>query len=332
MNAKQLKYSRKKVFKAIQQAQIRFFLLLMLIVAIPATVVALTEIDNSKPAIGVIGGTGFASMLAIGNIEDVSDNEVSGESLSYKVWLIHQNQIDDNVPFPKPNAEREVGAVPLKPGEVPHYFVAHDIPQYTSSGERGDLTITGTNTFTIIMGGVRDQLLNFIEEFAGGKFIVIFQECSNDAKYIIGTPCKPMVLKTYALKNDKENRSVTFTFENSSIRQYHKYTGSVTGAAAVLHPAGNTTLTLQPAVFTYRIPDGSAATYAIATLGGISSNDEGRYITLLGEGAAKAATIAESASFVLKNGATWTARSGSQITFKVFDQSTLVEVSRIQTT
>lgn len=332
MNAKQVKYSRKKVFKAVQQAQLRFFLFLMLIVAIPATVVALTDIDSSRPAVGVIGGTGLASMLAIGNIEDVSDNEVSGEALSYKVWLIHLSQINDNVSFPTPNAEREVGAVPLKAGQVIHYFVAHDIPQYTSSGERGDLTITGTNTFTIIMGGVRDQLLNFIEKFAGGKFIVIFQECGSDNKYIIGTPCKPMILKTYSLKNDKENRSVTFTFENSSIRQYHKYTGPVSGAEAALHPAGNTTLTLQPGVDTYRIPDGSSATYTIDTLAGISSNDEGRYITLLGEGTTKAATIAETSGFVLKNGATWTARTGSQITFRVHDQSTLVEVSRVQTT
>lgn len=332
MNAKQLKYSRKKVLKASRQIHLRLFLFVMLIIAVPATYAALTDIGNSQPAVGIVGGTGIASMLAIGNIEDVSDNEVSGEALSYKVWLIHQSQIDDTVPFPKPNAAREVGAVPLKAGQKVHYFMAHDIPQFTSTGERGDLTITGTNTFTIIMGGVRDQLLNFIEKFAGGKFIVIFQECESDNRYIVGTPCKPMVLKNYALKNDKENRSVTFTFENSSIRQYHKYTGSVSGTAAVLHPAGNTTLTVQPGADTYRIPNGSSSTYAIGSVAGISSNDEGRYITLLGEGTTNAATISEVSGFVLKNGATWTAREGSQITFKVFDQSTLIEVSRIQTT
>lgn len=332
MNAKQLKYSRKKAFRAAQQIRLRFFLVLMLIIAVPAAYASLTDIDSSKQSVSVLAGTTFASMLAIGNIEDVGDNEVAGEALSYKVWLIHLSQIDDTVPFPKPNADREVGAIPLKDGQVVSYFMAHDIPTITSTGERGDLTIAGTNTFTIIMGGVRKQLLNFIENFAGGKFIVIFQECETDAKYIIGTPCKPMILKTYALKNDKENRSVTFTFENKSIKQYHEYTGPVSGAAPVLHPADNATLTLQPGADEYRIPDGTAATYVITTLAGVSSNDEGRYITLLGEGTTKAATIAEAAGFILKNGATWTARSGSQITFRVYDQSTLVEVSRIQTT
>lgn len=331
MNSKQLKYSRKKVQKALLQTQLRFFLFLMLIIAVPATVMAITDTDHSKEVMATIGGTSMASMLAIGNIEDVPDKDVAGEALSYKIWLIELSQIDNTAPFPKPNASREVGAVPLKAGEKIHYFMAHDIPQYTSSGERGDLTISGTNTFSIIMGGVRDQLLNFIEQFAGAKFIVIFQECGLDEKYIVGTPCKPMVLKNYSLKNDKENRSVTFTFENKSITQYFKYTGSITDVEPVLHTAGNTTLTIQPGVDTYRIPDGISATYAIATVSGLSANDEGRYITLIGEGISKSATIAETASIVLKNGATWTAKAGSQITFRVFDASTLIEVSRVQT-
>ena len=331
MNSKQLKYSHKKVFKALQQTRLRFFLVLMLIVAIPATVVALTEIDNSKEAISVIGGTSFASMLAIGNIEDVGDNEVAGEALSYKIWLINYNQIDDTKPFPKPNTSREVGAVPLKPGEKPIYFMAHDVITVGSTGEKGDLTTSGTNTLTAIMGGVRDQLLNFIEQYAGSKFIVFFQECGSDHIYMLGTPCKPMVLKSYDMKNDKESRSVTYVFENKTIQQYKKYTGDLSGAAPAVHTAGATALTVQPGVDTYRIPNGTSATYAIATVAGLSANDEGRYITLLGEGSTNAATIAESSGIVLKNGATWTARAGSQIVFRVFDSSTLVEVSRIQT-
>lgn len=331
MNSKQLKYSRKKVRNAIMQTQLRFFLFLMLIVAIPATVVAFSETDNSTEAVSVIGVTTMASMLAIGNIEDVSDRDVAGESISYKVWLIELSQIDDTNTFPKPNASREVGAIPLKAGQKPHYFVAHDIPTFDSSGERGDLTIAGTNTFVIIMGGVRDQLLNFIEQHAGGKFIIIFEECGSDVKNIIGSTCKPMVLGNYSVANNKDSRSVTFTFTNRSISQYYKYTGSVADVEPVLHTAGTAELTVQPGNDTYRIPNGTAATYAITSIAGLSANDEGRYVTLLGEGSANAATIAEAAGIVLKNGATWTAKSGSQIVFRVFDASTLVEVSRVQT-
>lgn len=331
MNSKQIKYSRNKVRKALQQTQLRLFLFLMLIVAVPATIVAMTEIEHSTEAVSVVGGTTMASMLAIGNIEGVSDRDVAGRAISYKVWLIELSQIDDTKPFPKPSALREVGAVPLKAGQKAHYFVAHDIPTYDSSGEKGDLTIDGTNTFAIIMGGVRDQLLNFLERFAGAKFIVIFQECGVDEKYIIGTPCKPMVLSNYAVANNKDSRSITFTFTNRSINQYYKYVGSLSGGEPVLHTAGTAALAVQAGADTYRIPDGGAATYAITSFTGIADHDEGRVITLTGEGSDKAATVAEAAGIILKNGATWTARSGSQLVLRIYDASTVIEVSRIQT-
>lgn len=44
----------------------------------------------------------MASMLAIGNIEDVSDAETSGENIAGKLYIIAVDQVDDNVPFPKP--------------------------------------------------------------------------------------------------------------------------------------------------------------------------------------------------------------------------------------
>ena len=330
MNKKQIKYSNKKVFRALMETRLRLFLFVMLIMAVPATISALTDIDNSKESITIVAGSSMASMLAIGNIEDVSDNEVAGEALSYKIWLIHTSQINDATGFPRPNASREVGSIPLKPGEKPHYFMAHAIPDYQGTGEKGDLTISGTNTFTIIMGGIRDQLLNFAEQYAGGKFLVFFQECESDQKYILGSPCKPMILKSYDAGNDKDKRAVTFVFENRSTRLYYKYTGDLSGNAPALHGNGLTALTVQPGVNAYRIPDGSSATYAIGTVSGVSANDEGRYITLFGEGTTKSATVADSTNFVLKGGATWTAKSGSQITFKIFDTSTLIEVSRIQ--
>ena len=271
--------------------------------------------------------------MAIGSIDDVADKEVAGESIAYKVWLIETKQLDGSRSFPIPNASREVSSLPMLDGEYMHYFEAHDIPTYTSSGEKGDLTISSTNTLTIIMGGVRDQLLKFIEEKAGCKFLIIFQECESNNRFILGNPCKPMVLKSFNLKNDKENRSVTFTFENKSIKQYHKYVGDIIVKDAVTITAGATALATQPGVNTYKIPNGSSATYALATVSGLTASDKGRTITLVGTGSDKAATVADNTSFVLEDGATWTAKAGSQISFRVLDSTTLVEIqgSRVQT-
>ena len=107
MNEKQIKYSNKKVFKALMQTHLKLFLFVMLIMAVPATIFAITNGDDSKESISVVAGTSMAGMLAIGNIEGVSDNEVAGEALSYKIWLIHYSQIDDSKGFPKPNVARD---------------------------------------------------------------------------------------------------------------------------------------------------------------------------------------------------------------------------------
>ena len=82
------------------------------------------------------------------------------------------------------------------------------------------------------------------------------------------------------------------------------------------------------------IPSGTgSAAVPITAVSGLTANDAGRVITLLGTGTEKLATIADGTTFVLAGGSTWTAKAGSKISFQVLDASTLVEVlgSRVQT-
>lgn len=315
------KFTRKEILKS--------FLICSLIVAI----VCLVNIFLEPGSVFGIG-TSLATMMTIGDIKDVSDRQTHGSNIAYQVHLISVNQVDIAKPFPKPNASREVGQIPMKEGEYMRYFEAHDIPTYTGSGEKGDITTSGTNTFAIIMGGMRENLLNFQEEYAGGKFIILFHEIGETDWYVLGSVDRPMILSSFENKNDKDGRYVTFTFTRTSIDQYYKYTGAIVRSEPETHSADATALAIKPGVDTYKIPAGTSATYAIASVSGITASDKGRYITL--EGTAtdeKAATIADSTSFVLEDGATWTAKAGSRITFIVFDSQTLVEVSgsRVQT-
>ena len=283
-----------------------------------------------------MGGAGIslASMALIGNIKDVSDRFTHGSNIAYQVYLIDVNQVDPSKKFPLPNSNREVGQVPMRPGEYMHYLEAHDIPTYTGTGEKGDITTSGTNTFAMVMGGVREQLLNFQEEYAGGKFIIIFHEIGSDDWYIIGSVDRPMIFSSFEAKNDKDGRYVTFTFTRTSIDQYYKYTGALVTVPAGKHKADQTTLAVTAGVNTYTIPDGSVSTYAISDISGITASDKGRHITLEGAGTGdNAATIDDGTHFILEDAATWTAKAGSRITFLVLDADTLVEVqgSRIQT-
>ena len=245
-------------------------------------------------------GTSLASMMAIGNVEDVSDKNTHGSNIAYKIYLIDVHQINPDVKFPRANANREVATLPMLPGEYMKYFEAHDIPTYVGNGEKGDITTSGTNQFVAIMGGMRDQLLNFIEEHAGGKFVILFKEIGEDQWYVLGEYDRPMVLKSYEAKNDKDGRYITFTFERTSVTQYYKYVGDIVKAPAEVHTAGTKDLAVKSTSNSYEIPNGAAATYAIETVSGLTNNDKGRHITLTGTGTDKAATIADGATFILE--------------------------------
>lgn len=333
MKAKKISNPYRKGNQYAHKMQVRFFLSLAIILAVVFLAGIFTDPVHAQGCTTGLFGTSLASMMVIGNVDDVSDRLTHGSNIAYKVYLINTKQVDPNIKFPKPNANREVATIPMLAGQYMKYFEAHDIPTYVASGEKGDITTSGTNQFVAIMGGMRDQLMDFIEEYAGDKFIILFHEIGEDNWYILGNYDRPMILKSYEAKNDKDGRYVTFTFERTSIDQYYKYIGDIVRAPATKHTVDSKTLNIVTTSNLYEIPDGSAATYAINAVSGLTANDKGRYITLQGTGAANAATIADGSTFILEDGATWTAKAGSSITFSILDPSTLIEVpgSRIQT-
>ena len=283
-------------------------------------------------SLGTAAGSGvtLASMALLGHLDDVSDRDTHGSDISYIVYLVALDQIDRTKEFPQPNANREVAPIPLKPNEIPHYFEAHDIPTFTGTTEKGDITTTGENQFVIIMGGTRVNLYNFIEEYSGGKFIIFFKHVKKKEWYILGELERPVILSNTETKDDKDGRYTTFTFKRSSVDLPLIYTGNPAVTAATAVNADATDIAITAGGNTYTIPNGTSAAAAIATVSGLSKSDKGRCITLVGAGTDKPATIADGSTFVLEEGATWTAKTGASITFRVLDTTTLVEVSRTE--
>ena len=283
-------------------------------------------------SLGAAAGSGvsLASMALLGHVDDVSDRDTHGSAISYIVYLIALDQIDRTKEFPQPNANREVAPVPLKSNEIPHYFEAHDIPTFTGTTEKGDITTTGENQLVMVMGGARANLYNFIEEYSGGKFIALYKHIKKKEWYIVGELERPIILSNTETKDDKDGRYTTLTFKRSSVDLPLIYTGNPAVTAATAINADATDIAITAGSNTYTIPNGTSAAAAIATVSGLSKSDKGRYITLVGAGTDKAATIADGSTFVLEEGATWTAKTGASITFRVLDTTTLVEVSRTE--
>ena len=188
-------------------------------------------------SLGAAAGSGvtFASMALLGHVDDVSDRDTHGSAISYIVYLIALDQIDRTKEFPQPNANREVAPVPLKPNEIPHYFEAHDIPTFTGTTEKGDITTTGENQLVMVMGGARANLYNFIEEYSGGKFIALYKHIKKKEWYIVGELERPIILSNTETKDDKDGRYTTLTFKRSSVDLPLIYTGNpaVTAATAI---------------------------------------------------------------------------------------------------
>ncbi len=192
--------------------------LFMCLFALLAVVSIIQMFLDPSCAFGM-GGSAFsmATVIALASIDDVSDRDTHGSAISYIVYLVHISQLDRTQPFPQPDANRTVAEIPLKTGESPFYFEAHDIPTLVSTTEKGDITTTGENNFVIIMGGDRASIKNFIENYSGGKFIIIYKHIKDTQWHILGELERPMILYNTETKDDKDGRYTTFTFKRNSV-------------------------------------------------------------------------------------------------------------------
>ena len=164
-------------------------------------------------------GLSLATMSLIGSIDDVTDRETHGNEIAYQIVLIACDQLADRFNFPQPDKDRlvKIGKSLLKPGEAAHYFEAHTIPTLLSNTEKGDVTTTGTNTFTALLGGDRTQVKNFVEEYSGYKFIILYKHIKDTVWHIIGEAERPMVLNNTETKDDADGRYTTLTFVRNSV-------------------------------------------------------------------------------------------------------------------
>jgi hypothetical protein len=337
MNSKQLAYSKKKVSQARGRLYRTFFFTLLGIVAMVIMAAALSSSPiNWDTIVTVLTGSGisWATMATIGNMAEISDKESSPNQIDMKVWLIAREQVDPDETFPTPNSDRELGTIPLLSGQVPHYFDAiPDTPDEIGTATKGEIITEFAKTFSFIVAGNREKHLDFIEEYAGKGFIIIYSIGEDGTKYVLGSYYKPMVLQTTDRKGGgKEGRYITFTFQNKHWRQPLLYVGSIATESPDTVAAGATTLPITSAS-QYQLSDHSADV-TIAAVSGIGSEDIGRVVELLAPATdVHVPDVADNSVFILMDTGTWTAHPGSRILFKILGTGTMVEVpgTRVQT-
>lgn len=270
------------------------------------------------------------TMAMIGNVEATSDKDSAGAQIVSKIWLIHTKQIDSDVAFPLA-ADGKLGTIPLLAGEVMHYYESIiDSQEDKSDGTKGDVTTEVKNSFSFILGGDNPKLRMFLEEMAGERFIIIYRMASDRKYYVLGNDLKPMKLQSFNRSNNKTQRSVTLTFENTSFVQPLEYVGAIVTQEPSAIAADAVSLAVTSAS-EYKASPANTKETIINAFTGIAAADVGRTITIKGGGGAFPTKIASIASIILRDDLEWVGNAGSSIVLKIFDTTTLVEESRVQT-
>lgn len=310
-----------------------FMLRFMLIIAICFTSVAVygavTDPDNAIENICASAGTGSMAMAGMITIKDVSDRETTGNAISVEVYLLPVDEINRKT-FPKIGANREVGDIQMNPNKYMHYAEAHTYPTFIAnySKENGAITVTATNTFSLTLGGFRDDVLNLVEDRIGAKFVILFKICSTGKVYGMGSICQPVTLSTAEVKADGDSRSAALTFTQQAVELPWTYVGNIVEQDPVTVAANATSVPLVSENGQYLITNGTAAAASISAVTGLTAADVGRTISFIGDGSTFPSQVADGLPFILVNGATWTASKGSILTLRVFDVNTLIELSR----
>ena len=268
----------------------------------------------------------MASMGSIGNLKAVEEYRTAGSQLSFKVWLINIDQIDQNMPYPSPNINREITTIPLRHGERMHSFTAIDdtLKEYTR-GERGELTTEMNNSLELVMGGDDIKLYDFIEQYSGGRFIIIYQNSCTNERYIAGSGLRPMILRSTVRNRDKDMTAVTFRFENIAFTLPKIYVGAIVNQDPVNVPVDSIVLNIERGKEQYLIPNNTSFKILIGVTG-VTKDMYGKHIEILGDSESYPTKIISGNEFVLVEDKPWYSSPGQRIIFRIHDENTLVEV------
>lgn len=224
----------------------------------------------------------------------------------------------DDVLFYPPRDENGamiVDDIILKPGAYAiTMYVTNGKSEITSNSE-GETDNEGfTPSFKFTHPGNEREIREFKNNWLGRNVGVILNYCKKDYADIAGDRCNPLKLQVgYTANNDGNNNVITFAAAGKG-DDIGMYMGTIPMSEPLsVIAAGSETIALIGRG-QYQLTGGATATPITAVTGA----SHGLTFTLLGVKSETPPVIETGGSFLLKDGANWSAISGSQITFRAF--------------
>lgn len=223
---------------------------------------------------------------------------------------------------------QNIQCLPGKYGIEVYGTIDKTAPGYSAEGETDTRGLKHTLAFE--HPGDSLEINEYITNGLNDNWIAVTQECGSNMKKVVGTPCHPLQMVPTGQDNAEAKKHM-LNFEGVGRTQFTpgKYDGTLPlDSPKATIPDDDTSPSVAQGEGQYQLSENTAAT-GITTL---DDAQDGLSYTLLGTGGANASTIAAGNDFELKDGVTWTASQGAQITFKAFKNGAnsfvFVELSR----
>ncbi|MCH8490021.1 MAG: hypothetical protein LAT81_08850 [Oceanicaulis sp.] len=164
--------------------------------------------------------------------------------------------------------------------------------------------------------GDQEEILEFIQTHTNKNLIIGVHKCSTGVTRLYGERCAPMQLQVTSTDNNTENtQMLTFISDTKSPAVPAIYKGTFTyDEPLAIIPADEDEPNVAAGSGEYQLSDNTAPT----AITGLQNAVDGGIYRMLGSGGSNPSTIAASATFILKDGVSYTAAAGSSITLKAF--------------
>jgi hypothetical protein len=249
------------------------------------------------------------------NVAKPGDNQGVGGNKKDKITLF---DFDDVLTFPARDSKGIVitDNIIFKEGayNITIYATQHTIKSNPKT--EGDPDNKGIiQSLVFEHPGDNQAILEFRSNWMNRNIGAIVERCSDGRKMQYGSICAPLQMQ-FDHTDDKDKNSTVFTLASAQKGpDVAIYLGTITlDTVTDTVAADATSIDLTNGEGQYQLTDGTSSAAAIT---GCTNAVDKLTFTLLGSGGAFPSTIAAAATaFLLRNGTTWTALAGAQITFQ----------------
>ncbi|MDR0681750.1 MAG: hypothetical protein LBG15_07885 [Dysgonamonadaceae bacterium] len=206
-----------------------------------------------------------------------------------------------------------------------HYFLDAKVNTINPTGATGESQGNIALTLTPQLEGISRETLNFIYGINGERVIAVWENCETGEKFIAGSPCSGGLLvsvTSLGKMDDGFNGAVLTLTGGECPDPFYFYEGPIIRETPSVIAPGATDFAITSAK-QYLLSENTAAT-ALEDITGITDNQVGRIIELLGSGVNYPTTIAPSTTFILSNGIAWSATQGSKLSLQIVKTGTNV--------